>query len=329
MKKNQNSLQTAMERLSSGKKINRAADDAAGLAISKKMQALIRGTQQASRNVQDAGSLVQTAEGGMEEITSILQRIRELSVQAANDTVTRSDRVVIQDEIDELNKAVNDIVINTEFNTKKLLTNTTPGEYLYENRTASKTSQLSLNSNTTYVQVGINQVGTPSLPESIVESNTNFEFSPAVEMQPYRPVSYIGTTVVDHLPQWSLDGESIVFQSSRVGGQYVVPADVSRDPEVSGSVATAPRKTRTEPPLMQLYHSGSNLYVQARSSTSHGWSTIQTISNYNSSDGSNGYSFSPRVDEEGNTSFVYSDNEGNIRRVDVNLNLNLSTLLQQ
>ncbi|OFI06482.1 flagellin [Clostridium acetireducens DSM 10703] len=111
----------AMERLSSGLRINRAADDAAGLAISEKMRGQIRGLQQASRNAQDGISLIQTAEGALDETHSILQRMRELAVQAANGTYTDEDRLKIQKEINQLTREINRIGNDTEFNTKKLL----------------------------------------------------------------------------------------------------------------------------------------------------------------------------------------------------------------
>ena len=111
----------AMERLSSGYRINRAGDDAAGLAISEKMRAQIRGLNQASRNAQDAISLVQTAEGALNETQAILQRMRELAVQSATDTNTAEDRAEIQKEINQLSSEINRIGNTTEFNTMKLL----------------------------------------------------------------------------------------------------------------------------------------------------------------------------------------------------------------
>ncbi|MFJ8257669.1 flagellin [Peribacillus asahii] len=110
-----------LEKLSSGLRINRAADDAAGLAISEKMRSQIRGLDMAERNTLDAVSFVQIAEGGLSANHSLLQRMRELAVQAANDTNTETDRDAIQQEINELTKEVNRISNTTEFNTKKLL----------------------------------------------------------------------------------------------------------------------------------------------------------------------------------------------------------------
>lgn len=118
---NQSATSKNLERLSSGLRINRAADDAAGLAISEKMRSQIRGLKQAERNSLDGISLMQTAEGAMTEVHSMLQRMRELAVQAANDTNTTSDREQIQKEIDQLRLEIDSIASKTEFNTRKLL----------------------------------------------------------------------------------------------------------------------------------------------------------------------------------------------------------------
>ena len=120
-------LAKSTEKLSSGYKINRAADNAAGLKISEKMRGQLRGLQQASTNAEDGISLVQTAEGALNETTSILQRMRELTVQAANDTNVTADRTSIAEEIAELEKEVTRIAEETEFNTMKLLDGTLDG----------------------------------------------------------------------------------------------------------------------------------------------------------------------------------------------------------
>ncbi len=115
------------EKLSSGYRINRAADDAAGLAISEKMRSQIRGLTQASTNAEDGISMIQTAEGALNESHSILQRMRQLAVQAANGTETDSDRDNIQDEIEQLQDELDRIAETTEFNTMKLLDGTFDG----------------------------------------------------------------------------------------------------------------------------------------------------------------------------------------------------------
>src|SRR5262249_1825544 len=117
-------INTAMERLSSGLRINRAADDAAGLSISEKLRGQIRGLNQASSNAQDGISLIQTADGALNEVATILQRMRELAVQAANGTYTADDRQAIQQEVSQLVDEINRISGATEFNTKKLLDGT-------------------------------------------------------------------------------------------------------------------------------------------------------------------------------------------------------------
>lgn len=114
----------SMEKLSSGFRINRAGDDAAGLSISEKMRGQIRGLTQASRNSQDTISMIQTAEGSLNEAHAILQRMREVSVQAANDTNVAADRTSIKDELDELKLELTRINTNTQFNTQKLLDGT-------------------------------------------------------------------------------------------------------------------------------------------------------------------------------------------------------------
>ena len=114
-------LQKSINKLSTGLRINSAADDAAGLAISEKMRAQVRGLDQAVSNSQDGISMIQTAEGALNETHSILQRMRELSVQAANDTLTSQDRGYIQLEIDQLKEEITRIATTTQFNKKKLL----------------------------------------------------------------------------------------------------------------------------------------------------------------------------------------------------------------
>ncbi|HNV69541.1 MAG TPA: flagellin [Candidatus Ozemobacteraceae bacterium] len=114
-------LEKVVEKLSSGLRINRAADDAAGLAISEKIRRQVRGLSRAIMNAQDGISMIQTAEGALGESHSILQRMRELAIQASSDTLTSGDRLEIQKEVNQLRDDLNRIARNTEFNTKKLL----------------------------------------------------------------------------------------------------------------------------------------------------------------------------------------------------------------
>lgn len=120
----QASMQTSLQRLSSGLRINSAKDDAAGLAIAERMTAQIRGLNQAVRNSNDGISLAQTAEGAMDEITNSLQRMRELAVQAASDTVGSDDKISLNKEYLKLKASIDQIALRTEFNGTKLLNNT-------------------------------------------------------------------------------------------------------------------------------------------------------------------------------------------------------------
>ncbi|MBH5320623.1 flagellin [Paenibacillus sp. GSMTC-2017] len=140
-----------IEKLSSGLRINRAGDDAAGLAISEKMRGQIRGLDMASKNAQDGISLIQTAEGALNETHSILQRMRELAVQSGSDTNTDSDRGEIQKEVDQLVTEIDRISNTTEFNTKKLVDGSFSGTF-----------QIGANENQT-MKLGINAMGSASL----------------------------------------------------------------------------------------------------------------------------------------------------------------------
>lgn len=138
----------SMEKLSSGLRINRAGDDAAGLAISEKMRGQISGLEQASRNASDGISLIQTAEGALNETHNILQRMRELAVQGANDTNTADDRVAIEEEMSQLTEEISRISETTEFNGQSLLKGTFSGSF-----------QIGANSNQT---IGLQIGGTSS-----------------------------------------------------------------------------------------------------------------------------------------------------------------------
>ncbi|REJ27581.1 MAG: flagellin [Caldibacillus debilis] len=141
-----NNTQTAknLEKLSSGYRINRAGDDAAGLAISEKMRGQIRGLEMATKNAQDGISLIQTAEGALNETHAILQRIRELAVQAANDTNTDNDRAELQKEVEQLIAEIDRIADTTQFNTKNLLDGSLSGSGLIFHIGANKDQNVTL-----------------------------------------------------------------------------------------------------------------------------------------------------------------------------------------
>ena len=138
------SLQKSTEKLSSGYKINRAADDAAGLSISEKMRAQIRGLDKASDNAQDGISLIQVAEGALNESHSILQRMNELATQAANDTNTSTDRTAIDAEMKQLTSEINRIQKTTQFNTQNLLDGKFTKKNLQVGSLSGQTIQISI-----------------------------------------------------------------------------------------------------------------------------------------------------------------------------------------
>jgi len=155
---NNSAASKSMEKLSSGLRINRAGDDAAGLAISEKMRAQIRGLDQASRNAQDGISLIQTAEGALNETHSILQRMRELSVQASNGTYTTTDRAKLGAEVVQLQNEINRIASQTEFNTKKLLNSGISVMTFQVGANSGQTITLSLNAMNTSA-LGVSALG--------------------------------------------------------------------------------------------------------------------------------------------------------------------------
>lgn len=138
------SLAKSTEKLSSGYRINRAGDDAAGLSISEKMRGQIRGLNQASDNAQNGISLIQTAEGALNEIHSVLQRMRELSVQAANDTNYSVDRTAIGDEQDQLQQEITRIATQTQFNQMNLLDDTFKNKNLQVGANNGQSIQISI-----------------------------------------------------------------------------------------------------------------------------------------------------------------------------------------
>jgi len=143
---NNNNIGKNVEKLSSGFRVNRAADDAAGLAISEKMRAQIRGLSMASKNSQDAISLVQVAESGMQTIQDILQRMRELAVQSASDTNVTLDRDALDLEVQELIKEIDQIADTTEFNEMKLLDGFFKDKVIQAGANVGQTMTLSISS---------------------------------------------------------------------------------------------------------------------------------------------------------------------------------------
>lgn len=207
----------SLEKLSSGLRINRAGDDAAGLAISEKMRGQIRGLDQATRNAQDGISLIQTTEGALNETHSILQRMRELAVQSANDTNTASDRSELQKEVDQLAKEVTRIGNSTEFNTRNLLDGTFKGT-LQIGANAGQNVSLDVGDMRAF-ELGI--VGDVSTVEAGTVSNLNASFTVGSELTVQEDAGTPGNYNL-------LDSNGSTVASSTDGGiTYVATADVA------------------------------------------------------------------------------------------------------
>jgi flagellin len=163
----------SLEKLSSGFRINRAGDDAAGLSISEKMRAQIRGLEQASRNAQDGISLIQTAEGALQETHAILQRMRELAVQAANDTNVTKDRSAIKLELKQLAEEITRIGEKTQFNTQTLLAGSLSGAIIQIGANKSETLSITI-ANMRATALGVNaaalSVGTSANAQNAVSA---------------------------------------------------------------------------------------------------------------------------------------------------------------
>lgn len=168
-----NALDRATERLSSGQRVNSAKDDAAGLAISNRMTSQIRGLDQAIRNANDGVSLVQTAEGALQEVTNILQRIRELSIQSANGIYNDDDRKTLDAEVQQLKLEMDRISETTSFNGQKLLDGTLGETFLQVGSQANETMEIAIGSFNTYALGGSSGdiVGEPATPNGAPPAN--------------------------------------------------------------------------------------------------------------------------------------------------------------
>ncbi|MBP1907230.1 flagellin [Paenibacillus turicensis] len=169
-----------LEKLSSGLRINRAGDDAAGLAISEKMRGQIRGLDMAQKNAQDGISLIQTAEGALTETHSILQRMRELAVQASSDTNEGVDRLKLQSEVDELSKEIKRISTDTEFNNQKVLNGDFEDKTFHIGANSGQSIKLTIG-DMSNKQLGVNgYTGATTAGDFVINNRDNTEFTVAI-----------------------------------------------------------------------------------------------------------------------------------------------------
>jgi flagellin len=177
---NNNSTAKSLEKLSSGLRINRAGDDAAGLAISEKMRSQVRGLNRASSNAQDGISLVQAADGALQELHAVMHRMRELAVQAADDTNERTDRQAIQDEINQLTKEIDRIANTTEFNKKTILDGSLSNGKFIKSLSGSNVSSISMTVQNDEFPL-VNGMTSVSVVEAGQKFDMTFDFTPKVE----------------------------------------------------------------------------------------------------------------------------------------------------
>ena len=219
LKQTNNEMDSSLEKLSSGQRINKAADDAAGLAISEKMKSQTKGLAQAQRNAQDGISMIQTAEGALKETHSILQRMRELSVQSANDSNTGADREEIQKEMGQLSEEIDRIAETTEFNTKNLL----------DGSQEDKSVEMTTSAGTDAV------TGTSGLTESSdVEFDGTFEIKYDSTNSSAEVLDSDGQIVAKTSAGGSVDFNGITIDGSGLGGD----ADIKLTAGASGASGT-------------------------------------------------------------------------------------------
>ena len=198
----QGDVQTALERLSSGLRINGAKDDAAGLAISERFTSQINGLNQAIRNANDGTSLAQTAEGALSETTSLLQRMRELSVQSANATNSATDRAALQSEVDQLKQEINRIASTTEFNGRTLLDGTFSSQAFQVGANANQTISISIDNAAgsglgNYSLAAINTTGTSTDGSAAIVKGTTAGTDNGITAQTATVAGFRGSTTVN------------------------------------------------------------------------------------------------------------------------------------
>ena len=228
-----------MERLSSGLRINRAADDAAGLAIANKMDSQVRGLKQANRNAMDGISLIQTAEGAMNEVHSMLQRIRELTVQAANGTYTDEDREAISSEISELMNEMTAIQKNTEYNKKTLLNGSQSEIPLQVGANSNQNLMIDgIGMDMNQVLVGINGITADRIEGMIQEEPPIEPDNKAEGLVPGDGVTTLGPGTITANQLNQLTGPIIIADGTIIEGDVEVSGDIKfgNNVEIKGSL---------------------------------------------------------------------------------------------
>lgn len=303
---NQTNASKAMAKLSSGLRINSAADDAAGLAISEKMKGQISGLNQASSNAQDGISLVQTAEGALNETTSVLQRMRQLAVQASNDTNTADDRKAIQQEVSQLTSQIDTIANTTQFNTKNLLTgnlgiSTNDGQNINQLSMTSDTQAgtLTLTSNGTMATAATATLATTGGATTV---NTSDSLTVVANGKTYNIATAAGQTYDDLASQMSsITGLNVTFKAGT--GFTFQTKDANADQSVSVKETTANSLDGTTDFTTATTGTGTNASGLAAAGTTFSYSGNQvTVTSGNQK----GLSFTLQADQGSTTTATVS-----------------------
>lgn len=221
-----------LEKLSSGYKINRAGDDAAGLAISEKMRGQIRGLDMATKNANDSISLIQTAEGALNESHAILQRMRELAVQASNDTNVGEDRVALQKEVQQLKEELTRISTDTEFNTQKLLNGDFDSKVFHIGANGDQNIKLSISDSSAF-ELGL------TIEDTVVSGGA--ELSGGATYQSGATVINSGTYTVSgtdwvHSGAAVTDAATLAYLNAKGGKEVVVGSDAKLGDGLAGYI---------------------------------------------------------------------------------------------
>lgn len=301
----------SMEKLSSGLRINRAGDDAAGLAISEKMRGQIRGLTQASRNASDGISLVQTAEGALNETTNILQRMREISVQSANSTNTETDRAALQEELNQLTTEINRIGNTTEFNTQKLL-NGGVGSSSSSNITDAASASVTTgnftakNLSTVNVDASIKVDGTTFNISEALKSN----FTTADEVIAKLNEVTAGEKKLSDVVDISKNGTKLVFTAKSTGKSSSVEISTTND-EVAQMLGYADKDDLNK----RASGEGNNATIQK-----HGLEAANVLGNGNPIDVNKGDSFKIQVGSDSAVSVKFdSTKKYDVANADANV----------
>lgn len=226
-----NAMQKSLEKLSSGYRINKAADDAAGLAISEKMRGQVKGLNQAVRNAQSGISLIQTAEGALNETHSILQRMRELAVQSASDTNTADDRSKIQSEMDQLAKEISRISNTTEFNTQNLLAGGL-NDTFHIGANAGQNISLSVNA------MDAQSLGVAGALVTTTLTNTNTQISSISTVSTSLDGAYVNATKTAATATAVIASDSLAGAGTAGIGSYSGSADTTFQVKVTAAAAS-------------------------------------------------------------------------------------------